>query len=550
MRRSAFPLCVLALALAAGAARPAEDRRAADEHTLKQAGVATDDAGLLDFFRKSSPDDEHIRALIQQLGDDSFEVREKATKELALLGAVAEPYLREAVKSDDPEVSRRASDCLKNIGAGPSAAVVAAAARLLAARKPAGAAEVLLAYAPKVVGAANEEDVRAALAAVALRDGKPDPVLLKALEDRSAGRRGAAAVALARAGARDALPAVRKLLHDADDSVRLQTALALAPLKEKEAVPVLIDLLAALPRARHGPIEEVLDRLAEDKAPDGLTSDDAAERRKYRDAWADWWKKNGDDIDLAKLASPPKFLGYTMIVMLDAGRVLERDAHDKARWQVDGLVFPLDAQRLPGDRVLAAEFKGNRVTERDRKGNIIWEKPVEGPLAAQRLPNGNTFIATRTRLLEVDRHGNEVLAINRGVDDLIMKAQKLPSGEIGVVVAPANNTNAEFLRLDATGKQLARFPVDVRTSGGRIEVLPSGHVLAPLRDQNKVVEYDAAGKVVWQADFPEPVAAVRLPNGHTLVTSMEDKRAVELDGAGKSVGEFKANGRVTRAWRR
>jgi outer membrane protein assembly factor BamB len=108
----------------------------------------------------------------------------------------------------------------------------------------------------------------------------------------------------------------------------------------------------------------------------------------------------------------------------------------------------------------------------------------------------------------------------------------------------------EFVRLDASGKQVARFAVDMMSSGGRIEVLPNGRVLAPLWRRNKVVEYDAAGKEVWQADFAEPIAAVRLPNGHTVVTSYQDSRAVELDGAGKPVWEFKADSRVTRAWRR
>lgn len=551
MRRQTLSLCVVALALAAGVARPAdEDPRAADERVLKQAGVPTDDAGLLAFFRKGSPDEDAIRDLIKKLGDDDFEVREKATKDLTALGPAAEPYLREALKSGDAEVVRRAEECLKNIGKGSPAAVVSAAARLLARRKPAGAAEALLAYAPRAAGETSEEDVRAALVAVAVRDGKPDPALVKALEDKSPGRRAAAAGALARAGARDALPSVRKLLHDAEPSVRLPVALALVALKEKEAIPVLIDLLAVLPRAGHGPIEDLLDRLAGDKAPDGLTSDDEAARKKYRDAWAEWWKKDGDAADLAKPAGGGKFLGYAVVVMLDAGRILEVDADKKTRWQIDGLEFPLDAQRLPGDRVLVAEHKGNRVTERDRKGAVIWEKRVEGPLAAQRLPNGNTFIATRTQLLEVDRNGKQVFAHARGTDDLVMKAQKLDKGEVALVVAPAGGAKAEFIRLDASGKQAARFPVDVRTSGGRIEVLPDGHVLAPLKDQNKVVEYDSAGKVVWQADFPEPVAAVRLPNGHTVVTSYNDQRAVELDGAGKTVWEYKTDGRVTRAWRR
>jgi outer membrane protein assembly factor BamB len=544
MRRIALSLCVVALALAAGTARPADD----DERTLKQAGVATDDAGLLGFFRTSGPSEDDIRALIGKLGDDSFEVREKASAALVTLGPPAEPFLRQALKSGDAEIARRAEDCLKHIGSGTPAAVVSAAARLLARRKPAGAAEALLAYLPRAAGEASEEDVRAALAAVAVRDGKAEPALVKALEDKSPARRGAAAAALARGGARDSLPAVRKLLHDPEPSVRLQTALALAALKEKETVPVLIDLLAILPRGRQAPIDDLLYRLADDKAPDAPAGDTEAARKKYRDAWAEWWKAHGDKADLTKLAEAGKFLGYTMLVQLDAGRILEVDADGKTRWQIDGLEFPLDAQRLPGDRVLVAEFKGGRVTERDRKGNVLWQKRISEPLAAQRLPNGNTFIATRFEILEVDRNGKQVFA-HQQTADIIMKAQKLDKGEIGVIVTAAG-TAAEFVRLDASGNQVAAFPVQVRTSGGRIDVLPNGHVLAPLKDQNKVVEYDGTGKVVWQAEFPQPIAAVRMPNGHTLVTSYEDKRAAELDSAGKQVWEYKSDARVTRAWRR
>jgi outer membrane protein assembly factor BamB len=348
----------------------------------------------------------------------------------------------------------------------------------------------------------------------------------------------------------DTLPALRKLLHDADASVRLPTALALVRLKEKDAVPTLIDLLADLPRTRHAPIEDVLERLAGDKAPEGLAAADEAARKAYRDVWADWWKKNGDGTDLGQLAADRKFLGRTMVVMIDAGRILEADADGKTRWQFDGLDFPLDAQRLPGDRVLVAEHRAGRVTERDRKGAVIWEKRIEEPLMAQRLANGNTFIATRTQVVEVDADGRQVSTHARGTEDIIMRAKKLDGGDVALVVASASGVTAEYVRLDASGRQVVHFPVEVRTSGGRIEVLPNGRVLAPLRDQNKVVEYDGTGKVVWEADFHQPVAAVRLPNGHTVVTSYQDKRAVELDVAGKPVWEFKAGERVTRAWRR
>ena len=94
------------------------------------------------------------------------------------------------------------------------------------------------------------------------------------------------------------------------------------------------------------------------------------------------------------------------------------------------------------------------------------------------------------------------------------------------------------------------MPVYVQTSGGRIEVLPSGHVLIPELKNNRVVEYDTDGKIVWQVPFNEPIAAVRLGNGNTLVTSYNQPRAVELDRAGKEVWEYKTDTRVTRAFRR
>ena len=70
--------------------------------------------------------------------------------------------------------------------------------RLLALRQPAGVAEVLLAYLPCVSDDNTTEDIQMALAAVALRDGKPNPVLVQALQDRDPQRRSAAAAAFGR----------------------------------------------------------------------------------------------------------------------------------------------------------------------------------------------------------------------------------------------------------------------------------------------------------------------------------------------------------------
>jgi hypothetical protein len=525
------------------------DSSAADEETLKAAQLGTTDPALLEFLRKrtlSDVDRDRMNLLIRQLGDDAYDVREKASAELLARGAAAEPALRMAVQSADIEVVRRAEECLRLIKQGVSAAVPAAAVRLLGRRKPPGTAEVLLAYLPFADSEAVAEEVRKALTAVAVRDGKPDPALLAALSDKSGLRRGAAAEAFCRAGALEPREAIRKLLQDPEAEVRLQVGIALAALKEKEALPVLIDLLGQLPREQSWQAEDILLRLAGDKAPEAPLGADAPSRENSRKAWADWWRDNGAAVDLARLDKPTS-LGYTLILLLDAGRVVELDRQKKPRWQIDGLQFPLDVQLLSGNRVLVAEHGANRVTERDLKGKIIWERPVDAPIVAQRLPNGNTFIASNGQLLEVTQAGKEVFAYTPPGGEYIMKAQKLRNGDIACVFS---GPGCRFVRMDATGKEIKSFAVNVATSGGRIDVLSNGHVVVPEHRANRLVEYDGEGKAFWEAPVDQPIAAVRLPNGHTLVTSMNQLRAIELDAKGKEVWEYKADTRVTRAFRR
>src|SRR5215831_14151923 len=182
-------LAVALLTCASARVRADEpDAAALDERVLKEARLAVDGPSLLEFFRKrtiSNTDLERIGQLIRDLGDDSFELRQKASAQLVATGAAAVPLLKQATKSEDIEVVRRAQECLKHIETGSSSAVVAAAARILAVRKPEGAAEVLLAYLPVVEDDLVGEAVRQTLTAIAIRDGKADPVLVAALADKA-----------------------------------------------------------------------------------------------------------------------------------------------------------------------------------------------------------------------------------------------------------------------------------------------------------------------------------------------------------------------------
>jgi hypothetical protein len=178
-------------------------------------------------------------------------------------------------------------------------------------------------------------------------------------------------------------------------------------------------------------------------------------------------------------------LGYTTMILLDQNRIIEVDGNDKdkIRWQIDGVNFPLDIQVLPGDRVLVAEYNGNLVTERNFKGEILWKYSFVGPQMAQRLANGNTFIAGRSLVVEVDPSGKKVLERNLGGIDGIMKCTKVPSGEIVCLFE-----DGKVARFDAQGKELTSFYVELgmKLFGGRIQVLTNGNVLIPHNLENKV----------------------------------------------------------------
>src|SRR5262249_46884321 len=149
----------------------------------------------------------------------------------------------------------------------------AAAVRLLALRKPEGAIETLLNYLPFVEDEVVMGEVQSALVTLAShsleQSGKVDKALLAALESRLPLRRAVAAETLALSGLEESRPNLHKLLADPDLAmVRLRTALALAGVGEKPAVPVLIALLADLPLNSAVQIEDYLRFVAKDTSPE------------------------------------------------------------------------------------------------------------------------------------------------------------------------------------------------------------------------------------------------------------------------------------------
>jgi HEAT repeat protein/outer membrane protein assembly factor BamB len=504
---------------------------------------------LLAALRKrtlTAEDRAKVRDLLGRLSSGDFATREAASKALFALGRRSLPQLQEAAKEKDKDIeaARRARQLIDRIEQEPSHHLPVAAVRLLAVRKPAGSVAALLAYLPFAEDENLATEVQKSLTALALHDGKLDPVLLRTLSDTQPQMRAIAAEALIQGGGAEGRAAARKLLKDDAPAIRMRVALALAMARERDGVTVMIDLLPVLPADQVGQVEEALYQLAGDTAPDVPLGAGAAEKKKCRDAWAAWWKVNAGRVDLARLTTHPT-LGFTLISDPGSGRVFELDRTGKERWSITGLAGPVDAVVTPGNKVLISEYNQRRVTERDFKGTILWSKQLrDNPVNVQRLPNGNTFIATDSFIVEVDRTGKEIYTINNLAG--VFAACRSRKGPIVCLTG-----GGECITVDTAGKRLHGFNANhINQNIAGLDLLPNGRIIVTQTNRNKVVEFDSSGKSLLELDAPGARTATGLSNGHILVTSQNNQRVFELDRAGKTVWEYKGASSIIRARRR
>jgi len=514
-----------------------------DEKTLLDNKIATDGRGLLAFLRSrtlSPEDSEKLKTLVRQFGSDSFKDREKATAALLRYGRLALPALREGARNADAEIASRSRRCIEEVLARPGPDLAIAALHQIARRRPAGAAEVLLRYLPFADDAFVEEETLATLAALVQNGKEVDAALIKALRDDLPLRRIAAARALGRAKEDKVRALVRKLLTDLDARVRLEAAHSLLLARDKQAVPVLIGLLADDSVEIMYRAESLLLLAAGETAPKVSSGDgSAAARKAWRAAWASWWQTRGAGLDLSRINEEKPKLGFVAVTM-DSGepQVWEYGHDRKERWRLNGYGLPMDVRVLPGGTILVASSDG--VSERDKTGKVLWRKTLSSSAnAAQRLSNGNTFIGTHTQLLEVDRAGKEIVTHTPNVGT-ITDALRLSNGHVVFI-----NTRGMLKEItwpackEVRTLRLSKAPAQA-TDWYRLEAAPGGRFLLASHSDGRAFEIDAGGKVVWEHKVQYAYSATRLANGHVLIATAESRRLIEVDHEGKIVHEQKA----------
>lgn len=533
------------------------DNLANDQKLVESHGIKAEDASLLEFLKKRTlgrEDQDRLRNFIRDLGDPSYKIRATAHHLLVKEGTPALAFLIPALEHDNAEVARRAFLCMEEIKRGPGPALPIAVVRLLARPplnktiSPSPAIRALIDFVPFAEEETVEEEVHASLTLLAAREVKIDPALTEALSDAMSARRATAALVLGRVGIQEHQATLRKLLGDSSTSVRLRAAQGLLAARDASAVAPLIALVNDLPPAGLWQVEEMLQRLAGDKAPTEILGDvTPAAREKFVKAWGKWWTDHGASVDLARLVDGEHHLGlitvteYDSPVGLPGGQVWEAGRDLRPRFTLKGVMGVMDAQVLSNGRILLAENSSNRVTERDTAGNIKWEFRTPGnPVRVQRLANGNTFIAMYNSVMEVTPDLKVLYNLNRGPTFYIFSASKLRNGNV-----LAMNAQGVIMEFDPLTNKDVKTPLNLGPAGGwcSAEALPNGNYLVATMNNSLVREVDPSGKAVMTISYGGVFRATRLPSGHILVASMTTRNVAEFDRGGTKRWEKTCEGR-------
>ncbi len=518
------------------AKEPTVDQLALDTKALESANLSADKPESLIAYLKqrtlSDSDLQKIQNVIKSMGDEQFEERVKASLTAEKFGPAAIGPLRTAAQGDpDPEVAFRAGETLKRIEKVSHAAIASAVARALAKTKSPDAVAAMLGFFPMADTTGVEDDLHAAIAILAIRDGVIDPAILTALEDKLPARRATSAIALLEACvgnpklSADAAKKVKvALAKETDGETKFSVGFTLATVtRDVDAVAELITSIPDLSRGRIWQAEDFLIQLAGKNAPKTKMGPLKPDLEKARDSWRKWWDGAKGTTDFSKLDFKPTTTGRIALMTMDQsgwgnGWLAEFGPDMRRRWRMAGINAPADFQFLPNGRVLILEQNYSRITERTLNGAIVFtfNPPPGQPVGMQRLPNGHTLVACRQMAVEYNEKWEEKNKYARPNNNDILAVGRYENGP--TIVLTTNP--GKLIRLDEKWKELPN-PVNLTNNPfyqPRMELLPNDRVL--VTEQNRVAEYDMKSdkkEPVWFVNVNSPTSVQRFSNGNTLI---------------------------------
>ena len=252
-------------------------------------------------------------------------------------------------------------------------------------------------------------------------------------------------------------------------------------------------------------------------------------------------------VPLSLAAAEPDY----KVLAADKGRLAIVNGKGEVEWEMPVRHDVHDLHVLPNGNILTHTSSTLTVEIEPKKKEIVWKyesKPKEGYAGKievhsfQRLADGNTMIAEggNSRIIEVNAEGKIVKEVPLKVKQSnahrdTRRVRKLDSGNY-LVCQEGEGAAREY---DPSGKVVWEYALDLgarKRSGGHgpeghgVELfsayrLANGNTLIGGGNNNRVLEVDKDGKIVWQVDQGDLpgvtlawVTALQvLPNGNVII---------------------------------
>jgi len=248
----------------------------------------------------------------------------------------------------------------------------------------------------------------------------------------------------------------------------------------------------------------------------------------------------GTETDVGKTVQPT--IKHSVLIAGGFTGILDEDG--KEVWKTQG--GAKDATQFADGNILIT-YK-NKVVEFDKDRKQIWSftksKADAELVSAWRLPDSKTLIVVlgdNPRLIEVDQAGKTVSTVKIDPEQIknhhmqTRMARKLVNGNY---LAP-HLFGYSVREYTPDGKIVADFQTDTEHFGGQEAKnwpftairTSAGTTVVGCTYGNRVVEFDAEGKIVWELTnkdvdgiIKDACGVQRLPNGNTVVTSYGQRK--------------------------
>ena len=530
-----------------------------DDIIIKKSGISTKPKDIQNWLQSRIPNATNgIKAskLVIDLGNESFEVREQASRELLKLNNLAIFELKKAIKSKDIEVAKRASDCLEQISPHESIALKTAIIRLLGESNP----ELVFEYFIKIADT-PELDI---LTSEALLDAlsitiKSNPTLIQKLEDFAQTKDIKSRILIARVlaiGNPNGI-AFRKLSTDDQAIVKANALLARLQEKDKKAIGLLITLLPELNNNQFSPIAGLLNELIQDQASEKELAKEKPSAVEVQKLFASAWevKNASTNLNIYSLNQlQPKRILASLAEPNQSGKICSLNP--------DGSVRELFRNNSYADLACAINQSLFFLMERSRGHVIInnigeiYERsdPLISTFGLDTDGLGKKFILNRKNLLVLDYTNKIIESIE--VNNDCLAGTRLINGDYAIVfkdksllILDGKNLKKEKTKISLGAIEPARTILGYQIQGTR-----SGSILIPEFGGKAINEFNQEGKLLktiklslntGNSNIYGPTLTMN-SNGNFLIGTRLGQTVTELNMEGKEIRNWALDSKLHR----